>query len=263
MASLLLPGAVRMHFHLPKPLHGWRAFVGEVGIFVVVVLIALGAEQVVEDWHWHQQVRQSDGAFKAELTLAAGYSYERLAIKGCLQTRLAQIATRLNQAGSQWRAMPETFHGADAYYSTVLPVVYRAPNRQLVTDAWRNALADGTINHIEAERARTLSSAYTAADEFMRLEREEGDIESRLGPLGLDRPTDVRTQTEMLQTIALLDRLNDRMLSTSRELLDDISHSGLRFTRREAQDIRSEIVKQQRDYRGACVEAPPLKLGQH
>ena len=45
-----------MHFHLPKPLHGWRAFAGEVGIIVVGVLIALAAEQVVEDWHWHQKV---------------------------------------------------------------------------------------------------------------------------------------------------------------------------------------------------------------
>jgi hypothetical protein len=45
-----------MHFHLPKPLHGWRAFAGEVGIIVVGVLIALGAEQVVEDIRWHQKV---------------------------------------------------------------------------------------------------------------------------------------------------------------------------------------------------------------
>jgi hypothetical protein len=45
-----------MHFHLPKPLHGWREFAGEVGIIVIGVLIALGAEQVVEDWHWQQKV---------------------------------------------------------------------------------------------------------------------------------------------------------------------------------------------------------------
>jgi len=32
-----------MHFHLPKPLHGWREFAGEVGIIVIGVLIALGA----------------------------------------------------------------------------------------------------------------------------------------------------------------------------------------------------------------------------
>ena len=45
-----------MHFHLPKPLHGWREFVGEVGIIVIGVLIALGAEQVVETLHWRDEV---------------------------------------------------------------------------------------------------------------------------------------------------------------------------------------------------------------
>src|SRR5258708_35450322 len=45
-----------MHLHLPKPLHGWRAFVGEVGIIVIGVLIALGAEQIVETWQWREKV---------------------------------------------------------------------------------------------------------------------------------------------------------------------------------------------------------------
>lgn len=37
-----------MHIHLPKALHGWRDFLKEVGIIVLGVLIALGAEQGVE-----------------------------------------------------------------------------------------------------------------------------------------------------------------------------------------------------------------------
>src|SRR5881275_293531 len=45
-----------MHFHLPKPLHGWRELAGEVGIIVVGVLIALAAEQVVEAIQWQHKV---------------------------------------------------------------------------------------------------------------------------------------------------------------------------------------------------------------
>ena len=40
-----------MHFRLPNPLHGWRELAGEVGIIVVGVLIALGAEQLVTTLH--------------------------------------------------------------------------------------------------------------------------------------------------------------------------------------------------------------------
>jgi hypothetical protein len=48
-----------MHFHLPKPLHGWRAFVGEVGIIVLGVLIALGAEQLVQSAHSRQKQHET------------------------------------------------------------------------------------------------------------------------------------------------------------------------------------------------------------
>jgi hypothetical protein len=63
-----------MHFHLPEPLHGWRAFAGEVGIIVVGVLIALGAEQVVQSFTWHRDVRDFRAAVDTELdfNLAAG-----------------------------------------------------------------------------------------------------------------------------------------------------------------------------------------------
>jgi hypothetical protein len=37
-----------MHVHLPKPVHGWRLFAGEIGIIVLGVLIALGARQIVQ-----------------------------------------------------------------------------------------------------------------------------------------------------------------------------------------------------------------------
>jgi hypothetical protein len=56
-----------MHFHLPKPLHGWREFAGEVGNIVVGVLIALGAEQVVQELHWHNAVSTQREALHAEI----------------------------------------------------------------------------------------------------------------------------------------------------------------------------------------------------
>jgi hypothetical protein len=56
-----------MHFHLPKPLHGWRAFAGEVGIIVLGVLIALGAEQLAEGVHRRGEVAELQRGVRAEL----------------------------------------------------------------------------------------------------------------------------------------------------------------------------------------------------
>jgi hypothetical protein len=51
-----------MEVHVPKPLHGWREFAGEVGIIVLGVLIALGAEEVARSIADHREaahLRQS------------------------------------------------------------------------------------------------------------------------------------------------------------------------------------------------------------
>ena len=56
-----------MRFQLLKPLRGWREFAGEVGIIVLGVLIALGAQQVVQSFNDRENVAQLRSAFKGEL----------------------------------------------------------------------------------------------------------------------------------------------------------------------------------------------------
>jgi hypothetical protein len=47
-----------MHIHKPKALHGWREFLGEIGVIVCGVLIAIALEQIVETLHRHAQARE-------------------------------------------------------------------------------------------------------------------------------------------------------------------------------------------------------------
>lgn len=80
-----------MHLHLPQPLHGWRAFVGEVGIIVLGVLIALGAEQVVEAIHWRDSVSQMREAMRSELAIDRKRVEVNLAQDRCINARLDAI----------------------------------------------------------------------------------------------------------------------------------------------------------------------------
>ena len=80
-----------MHVHLPKPLHGWREFAGEVGIIVLGVLIALGAEQVVERVHGDSQVREFRQAVDDELAYDLGSYKQRLLLTPCVRARLAEL----------------------------------------------------------------------------------------------------------------------------------------------------------------------------
>jgi hypothetical protein len=80
-----------MHFHLPKPLHGWREFAGEVGIIVLGVLIALSAEQFVDSLHWRHQVRETRKAIDAELSHDLAALQFRLDQRGCVADRLQEL----------------------------------------------------------------------------------------------------------------------------------------------------------------------------
>ncbi|HEV8406648.1 MAG TPA: hypothetical protein VGQ34_01840, partial [Sphingomicrobium sp.] len=114
-----------MHFHIPKPLHGWRQFVGEVGIIVLGVLIALGFGQIVEQWQWHQNVDTARQAIANELASAAEQGAERLAIENCLRDRIGVLVAKLNASTGRWTgdAMPpdpEHNHGMERVYGAPL-----------------------------------------------------------------------------------------------------------------------------------------------
>ena len=89
-----------MHFHLPKPLHGWRAFAGEVGIIVIGVLIALGAQQLVEAANWRREVADFRDSVRGEMSRDLWTYPYRAAQKRCINARLDELQRWLDS----WRA---------------------------------------------------------------------------------------------------------------------------------------------------------------
>src|SRR5437763_16168631 len=95
-----------MHLHLPKPLYGWRAFAGEVGIIVVGVLIALGAEQVVEAVHWYDEAGTTRQELADEVASSTADAVERVALEDCLRSRIGELTAMLNSSDGNWAANP-------------------------------------------------------------------------------------------------------------------------------------------------------------
>ncbi|HEX4738674.1 MAG TPA: hypothetical protein VH331_14045 [Allosphingosinicella sp.] len=80
-----------MHFHLPKPLHGWRAFIGEVGVITIGVLIALGLEQIVQTVHERRVAHEARDAIDLEIAGVLGDLQKRAATEGCIARRLTEL----------------------------------------------------------------------------------------------------------------------------------------------------------------------------
>jgi hypothetical protein len=238
-----------MHVHLPKPLHGWRALAGEVGIIVVGVLIALSAEQFVEGWHWRAQAADARTALRAEIgTDNLPQAYTRLAIAPCLSAQLDQLDAAL--AAHMQR--PQFIALAEAY---------RPPNRGWDDEAWKAVIGTGVLSHGGAGELINWSKPYGIIIGMRPNNQAEADQAMDLAAI---TPASGRmTPVEADRTAVALHRLRrseERMEITSRVLIEEAREIGVVMPDSEQRQVLAELRPQW----GKCVVVPdtgPLDLG--
>jgi hypothetical protein len=250
-----------MRLTLPQPLHGWRGFIGEVGIIVLGVLIALGAGQLVDAWQWKQQVTQSDDLFREEMDAASSNAYMHLAVAPCLDARLDVIAAKLNEGGAAWHAISEDLNWeASGVPEPRRPKAYRGSSgfSQITTEAWTNALASGTVNHISLVKGVMLSRAYSSARQLLDDEREERKAVSRLVPLAADQEFDAGGRIAMVENLDEVRRINRELENDSRNVLLAAQQAGLGYSRAKLHADNAFVFDLEQALRGACVTKPKL-----
>jgi len=89
-----------MRLRLPKPMHGWRQFAGEVGIIGLGVLIALAAEQLVSDLHERSEARDAERAIRGELEINMARLRSRHAVRACVDRRIGELQALIDSAGA-------------------------------------------------------------------------------------------------------------------------------------------------------------------
>ena len=82
-----------------KPPHGWNAVAWELAIVTLGVLVALGAQQVVDDVHQRGEARDAEQAIRGELELNMAKLKSRAAKKPCVAKRLAELQALIDSAG--------------------------------------------------------------------------------------------------------------------------------------------------------------------
>jgi len=252
-------GGLSLRFNLPKPMHGWRAFWGEVGIIVLGVLIALGAQKAVDDWQWRQDVASTRAALADEIRVNAGNIAERQMIDACLRNRLADLLQMLRASGSQWRGTQDRLN-----YRTYVegfrdfPTVYRAPGVDWPSDVWEAAKGGDVINHMRRDEVIQLASLYSTFGRLRSIQDEEQTIFPEFLHLGFDEPLDVTARRQSIAQIGRLHWANQMLIEDGDRAYDKIR--ALRGTigaidMRE--ELRTRLAKQSR-FRGDCVK--PVKV---
>jgi len=151
-----------MHVHVPKPLHGWRAFAGEVGIIVLGVLIAIAFGQLVEALNWRSQVADAQSALSGDMAQSNRVFAYRVAAHDCVARRLDRIGEIIEQSAR---------HQGPESVADVFPDIGNA----LYKNAWETSRADQVLPHFDRKRRALYGSYYLQLDNIQYFISREGD----------------------------------------------------------------------------------------
>ena len=136
-----------MHVKLPKPLHGWREFVGEVGVIVLGVLIAIALGQLVDAIHWDGQVADARTLINQDMERSNRSFAFRVAAHDCVAARLAALDRIVEGAAK---------HEAQKLPGVVIPDIGNA----LPNNAWETSRSSQTLAHFAREPLHLYGTYY-------------------------------------------------------------------------------------------------------
>jgi hypothetical protein len=238
-----------MDIHQPKPWHGARELLKEVGTIVIGVLIALGAEQAVEWLHWRQQLEQTRDALREEIGDSLVNAVERQAVTPCLQGQLSGLLTSLIASAPGWKAPPSPSGRSPASP----PSLYGPPRRLWKTASWTNAISSGVLNHMPRPEAQAFAALYDQIVELRAQQDKEEELATQLTPLGYDGVIGATERRPFIATVGGIYRHSRWMALGAGQLR---TNAAAMHIRPPLPDVRS-VLDAQRSKWGACVVPPP------
>lgn len=154
-----------MRFFLPQPIHGWRAFWGEVGIIVLGVLIALAAQRLVDEMRWRSDVEDFRQSVRAEISENLGTYPKRARQKQCIKLRLEELQRWLDKSRA-------------GQFSELAGIIGIPASLVIRSSAWEGRDPE-TLSHMPRQERLDLGHLYSefANNEIHRLDERAAWIE--------------------------------------------------------------------------------------
>ena len=200
----------------PTPLKGWRVFAGEVGVIVLGVLLALGAQQLAENLQMRGDVREFRRTIDHEIGLNLFIYDVRSRGSGCNRKRIKQL-TDWVKAARPGDALPQIWPKA--------PIVL-TPYRS----AWENR--DGAVfNHLPLKDRQKYAEFYDELDhnwEMMSQEMNEWFALQRYALPGPVSQEDLRTLYGHLRMVYVIDNVWADNMTISSKIAQELGVKAIR-----------------------------------
>jgi hypothetical protein len=204
-----------MRVRVPKPIHGWRAFFGEVGIIMLGVLVALALGSLADDWNWHRKVAEARQVIRYEV----GHNMRLLELeqpqKACTDRRLDELGRVLNAAIRTGRLPP--LGGFNPPFGGTWP-----------DGVWQSQVSAETATHFPAKELASLARVYR----FIGLIRDNEPAANRawvtlMSMSGPGRTVDAQTIDWFAQALVEARRMNRNYGLAQKGIQAILKQSGL------------------------------------
>lgn len=243
-----------------NPPNGWNAVGWELAIVVVGVLIALGAQEAVEELRWSDEVRLTEDALTIEIADSVLHASERQMVNRCLSDRLADLIRKVSSVEGRWSGDPLPLPPTTFGVKPTTPGVYRTPNRPWNDDVWVATQNAGVFSHMPRERVAAFAKVYARMEGLRNVNQFEHQVFPELLYLSFDTRLDDAARQRALATLGRLDWLNGTIYLDSANLIDEVRAVGLDFSRTNLKRGLADVERRQRTLRGKCVQHFDVKL---
>ena len=235
-----------MHPHRPKPLHGPREILTEIGVIVIGIAIALLGEQAVEAVHWSHKVDEAERSMRLELSRDDGaQAFARIAIGRCL-----------DGVSSTPSSPPLSQPGAIRSEVICLTDAYQPPQRTWDRQTWESATASDIGSHMGAERLSRWGSVFELTFKLnAESAREAAGVDLLSNASAAKGPLSTQDADRTLRAVKALRRTNARMEGASTLMLRRLKTGKRRAVAGSAQpDLLAGRSSQ--SYAGFCARVP-------
>jgi hypothetical protein len=170
-----------MRFSMPKPLDGWRAFIGEVGTIVLAVLLALGAQQLAESANNRREAAETRALLFEEIEESLGFVQLRGTSEACVDQRLKEVRALLDE----W--------ARTGNFKTPLWVA-QAPRSDVIVSRYDAAASAGRLALLNPEEQLRIGLIVNRLRGFNALQARETEVWATLRML--QSGSDVLSETD-------------------------------------------------------------------
>ena len=160
---------------------------------VVGVLIALGAEQVVEAARWKRQADHAIETLKGEMASHYFAGSEAMISAPCIDRQLELLEQRLTQPGA--------YVPAPIYTEPAEDYTFRAPDRVWSDDVWRGVVSEGVSSHLDGDLRLSLSAYYSQLEIARDTNRATQLLVYRLRTLGRPLQLDSASRAGLVEQV--------------------------------------------------------------